>query len=108
MASPSLNAVYTRLPSSSSAPTSSDSKTFTHPLPTAPGAATTESRTAALAALREASVQLQSEVNVFLTAKMDEDNAAAAAAAVGGQNARKADDDAKEEENYGEEVVGDD
>ncbi|KAK6436662.1 hypothetical protein LTR95_007148 [Oleoguttula sp. CCFEE 5521] len=52
----------------------SSSHTFTHPLPASPSSsATTADKTAHLAALREKTAQLQSEVNVFLTQKMEED-----------------------------------
>ncbi len=46
-------------------------------------------------------VRLQDEVNVFLTARMEEDKALASLAGVKG-------DDRKEEENYGEEVGDED
>lgn len=54
-----------------------------------------------LSALRKSVVELQDEVNGFLTTKMEEDKALAASAGM------KADDKV-EEENYGEEKVEDD
>ncbi|KAJ5263832.1 hypothetical protein N7478_011437 [Penicillium angulare] len=52
-----------------------------------------------LAALRSEVPKLQDEINVYLTARMEEDKKAQ------GQLSEK---EAKEEENYGEEVVEDD
>ena len=74
------------------------SQIFTHTLPSATVTSTRE-KTAYLAALRNSVVQLQEDVNVFLTAKMEEDKASAAKSGV------KVDDKV-EEENYGEEKVG--
>ena len=74
-------------------------ETFTHPLPSASNTSTKE-KTKYLSALRTSIVQLQEEVNGFLTTKMEEDKALAAGAGM------KADDQA-EEENYGEEKVED-
>jgi hypothetical protein len=85
-----LQAFYT-------SPTSS--QTFSHPLPSA-SVTSTEEKTAFLSALRNSIVQLQEDVNGFLTTKMAEDKAMAASAGM------KADDKA-EEENYGEERVED-
>lgn len=75
-------------------------KTFTHLLPPASNKSTKE-KTMYLSALRKSVVQLQEEVNGFLTTKMEEDKALAASAGM------KADDRA-EEESYGEEKVEDD
>ena len=75
-------------------------KTFTHPLPPASNKSTKE-KTMYLSALRKSVVELQDEVNGFLTTKMEEDKALAASAGM------KADDKV-EEENYGEEKVEDD
>jgi Gon7 family len=70
------------------------SKTFKHELPTCSSdPPTTEERTAYLTELRSSIGQIQDEINVFLTQKMEEDKAQAGAAT----------DDAKAEENYGEE-----
>ena len=76
----------------------SSSHTFDHSLPSARITSTKE-KTIYLAALRHSVVQLQDNVNNFLTAKMDEDKALATN---GGVKA----DDKVEEENYGEEKVG--
>ena len=75
-------------------------KTFTYPLPPASNKSTKE-KTMYLSALRKSVVELQDEVNGFLTTKMEEDKALAASAGM------KADDKV-EEENYGEEKVEDD
>ncbi len=80
------------------APTSSQS--FSHPLPSCATTSTSE-KSAYLSALRASVVRLQDEVNVFLTARMEEDKALASLAGVKG-------DDRKEEENYGEEVGDED
>ncbi|KAF1820879.1 uncharacterized protein K489DRAFT_371858 [Dissoconium aciculare CBS 342.82] len=56
-----------------------------------------EAKTEYLSALRNNVVQLQADINTFLTQKMEEDKAAGADA----QDGRKADE--KEEEMYGEE-----
>ncbi|KAI4150695.1 MAG: hypothetical protein L6R39_002183 [Caloplaca ligustica] len=77
----------------------STSNTFTHPLPSSSTISLAE-KTEYLSSLRTSVTQLQDEVNVFLTEKMDEDKALAAKAGV------KV-DEKKEEEYYGEEDVGD-
>lgn len=84
---PALGAAYT-------SPTAAKNRTFSTPLPP------TADKTAYLSALRSSVVQLQTDVNAFLTQRMDEDKQASAA------NGAEV-DDAKEEENYGEEVVDD-
>lgn len=71
------------------------SDTFKQPLPSISKEASTEERTAYLTTLRTSITDVQGQINVFLTKKMEEDNQKAGAAA--------ALDDAKEEENYGEE-----
>ena len=85
------------LQASYTSPTSS--KTLSHPLPPA-SVTSTKEKTAYLSALRNSIVQLQEDVNGFLTTKMAEDKALAASAGL------KADDKA-EEENYGEERMED-
>lgn len=72
-------------------------KTFTHTLPSA-SVTSTKEKTAYLAAVRKSVVQLQEEVNGFLTIKMEEDKI------LSGEGGAKVDDKA-EEENYGEENV---
>lgn len=74
-------------------------QTFTHPLPTAT-VHTTREKTIYLSALRKSVIQLQEDVNGFLTSKMEDDKALAANTGV------KVDERA-EEENYGEEGVED-
>ena len=63
-------------------------------------AASTEGKVAYLNSLRSSVVQLQAQVNEFLTHKMEEDKA------LEGESAKSI-DDKKEEENYGEEIVED-
>ena len=94
---PDNSAASSKLTASYTSPTSS--QTFTQPLPSASVTSTSE-KTAYLSALRKSVVQLQEDVNFFLTAKMEEDKAIAASAGT------KADDKA-EEEHYGEEKVED-
>jgi EKC/KEOPS complex subunit GON7 len=69
---------------------------FQHGLPDCSENPSTDQRTAYLAALRSSVTQVQAEVNIFLTKKMEEDNAKSGKGTV---------NDEKEEENYGEEVV---
>ncbi|QDS73622.1 hypothetical protein FKW77_001975 [Venturia effusa] len=90
---PTLSANY-------SAP-ASEEKSFHQQLPICSQEPSPTERTAYLAALRASITGIQDQINVFLTQKMEEDNAKAGAAA-------SAEDDAKAEENYGEEVVEDD
>lgn len=75
-------------------------KAFTHTLPTSAtsSAASTEEKTRYLSALRESVVQLQGEINEFLTEKMEEDKWVASEKGGGAATV-----DEKEEENYGEE-----
>lgn len=101
---PTLTATYTH----PTAPT----KTFTHALPASPSTSTPE-KTAHLSALRHAATQLQTEINEFLTAKMEDEKAGAATAGAemhggpaapsgpGGDEEREK----EEEEAYGEERV---
>jgi len=69
-------------------------------------------RTGYLAALRQAVVSAQEQINKELTARMADDKAAEAAAAdsasVPTKKRKPGVDESKEEENYGEEVVGED
>lgn len=88
-------------------------KTFASALPAVPTSASTEDKTAFIAALRANVSQMQDDMNLFLTQKMDEDKAreadaanTATAAARGAK--RSALDEAREEEMYGEEVVDED
>ena len=76
------------------------SHSFNQNLTTSPTPGSTKAKTAYLSELRGAVTKLQSEVNTFLTQKMEEDKANAA-----GEGGKA---DEKEEENYGEEVVEDD
>jgi len=75
---------------------SGDSQTFTANLRSCPANPSTEQRTSYLSELRTGISQVQGDINVFLTQKMEEDKAEAGRSAL---------NDEKEEENYGEEVV---
>jgi hypothetical protein len=74
---------------------SSSGELFSHHLPACPETPSTEQRTAHLSGLRANILKLQSQVNVFLTQKMDDQKAAAAATTR----------EQEEEENYGEEMI---
>lgn len=84
----SLQAVY-------SAPDTSN--TIHHEFPASDGSLA--SKTAHLTALKTLIPQLQDEVNVYLTARMEEDKKA---------QGNLSEKEAKEEENYGEEPVEED
>lgn len=72
------------------------SQTISLELPAIPrDGGSVQDKTAYLSALRAKAFEMQSEVNIFLTQKMEEDKAAEA----GGKSVA----DQKEEENYGEE-----
>ncbi|KAJ6010428.1 EKC/KEOPS complex subunit Gon7 [Penicillium sp. IBT 35674x] len=92
MANTPLQAVYT-------APDAT--KSFQHAIPMTSGTAADPLATKLthLRALQSLVPKLQDEINVYLTARMEEDKKAQ------GQTSEK---EAKEEENYGEEVVEDD
>jgi hypothetical protein len=68
------------------------------------GGDSVEQKTAYLSALRTDIVQLQADINAFLTQKMGEDQKAAG----GGAQGKSAAADQKEEEMYGEEDPEDD
>jgi hypothetical protein len=87
---PALSASYL-------APTS-EAKTFSHNVSSCQPDISTGDRTKYLSDLRSSVHKLQAEVNVFLTAKMEEDRKAE----LDGEKA-----DEHEEENYGEEVAED-
>lgn len=96
MATQTATATYT-------SPTSTSPHTITStPLPSLSSSSppSTSDRTAYLDGLSASIIQLQANVNTFLTQKMEEDKAAAEKEG----KASKVDDE-KEEENYGEEVV---
>jgi ADP-heptose:LPS heptosyltransferase len=71
---------------------------FSHELPACPEEPSTEQRTAHLSSLRSNVIKLQSQVNVFLTKKMEDQ---AVADAAGKASAKEK----EEEENYGEEII---
>jgi phosphoribosylanthranilate isomerase len=93
--------------SSASAKLSADYKsptgqhTFSYEVPAVSGNQSTEETTDFLAKLRQSAVQMQQDINTFLTQKMDEDKAMESTKDV--QHTAKVDED-KEEDNYGEEV----
>ncbi len=100
---PILSATYT---------SPSSTKTFTHPisaaLPSPETPTAVQDKVAYLAELRGSTKQLQEEINVFLTQKMEEDKKATAdVAGVEGpqEEGGKKKDELMEEENYGEEEV---
>jgi hypothetical protein len=97
---PALTGNYTHL----SNLTDNAAHSFQHPLPSLPENASTDDRTAFLNALRENVAALQDEVNVFLTAKMEEDKSREGGDTAAGKKV----DEEKEEQNYGEEVMEDD
>lgn len=96
----------------------SDTKIFTNPisapLPSPDTPTAVKDKVNYLSELRASTKQLQEEINVFLTQKMEEDKAGVAVAGrdvVGGSGGAKKgvekSKDELEEERYGEEVVGD-
>lgn len=101
---PALTAEYTN--------PSAASKSFTHALPACPFDPSASEKTTLLSALRSAVTELQSEINEFLTQKMEEDKAGALTAGAemhGGDKAggEEEGDSEAEEEGYGEEKVED-
>lgn len=95
-----VKAVYTSLHS----PTP---RTFHHPVSsllratTSSGEETTGTKTAYLAELKGVVTEMQGEINLFLTERMEEDKKALAVLG-------SAEQEAKEEANYGEEAIEDD
>ncbi|EEQ87408.2 hypothetical protein RJZ56_006134 [Blastomyces dermatitidis] len=85
--------------------------TFAHtlstPLPRSSDSSETPAKTAYLSELRGAVSSLQTEVNEFLTTRMDEDNSNNRQASGGGSDKAKNERERREEENYGEEVLDD-
>jgi hypothetical protein len=75
----------------------SGTHTFSHTLPS-PSATTVSEKTAYLSTLRSKSAELQSEINAFLTQKMEEDVKAAE-----GRPSKRSKKEEREEEMYGEE-----
>lgn len=90
------NSVTTNLKAEYSSP--GTSKTFAHLLPSS-YTATTKDKILYLSTLHRSVVQLQDEINTFLTSKMEDDKALALKAGIN--------TDDKEEENYGEEIEED-
>ncbi len=82
------------------------------PLPPSKTPIPVKDKVAYLSELRASTKQLQEEINVFLTQKMEEDKAAANATAAEGPEggSKEGEDDSKDElmeENYGEVEIGD-
>jgi len=100
---PALKAVYASLHS----PTS---HTFHHPVSSSLRAATssgeeaTRTKTAYLAELKGLVTEMQGEINLLLTERMEEDKKALAVLG----STQDAEQEAKEEANYGEEAMEDD
>lgn len=78
-----------------------ESKVFTYAVP-APGGQSVAAKVDSLAQTRSSVKKLQEDINVFLTAKMEQDKAAQGGGAVSKVK------DEEEEANYGEEVVEED
>lgn len=101
--SDALRAVYT------SPQPEPQTQTFQRQLPSLPVSSESASpesvktKSTYLAELRQLVPQLQDEINVFLTERMEEDKQAAEE-----QGAKQLEREAKEEENYGEENVEED
>lgn len=95
----SICAVYT-----SPASTQTFEQPISSPLSNGPPTEKTRTKTAYLAELRQLVPKIQTDVNVFLTERMEEDKKAAEAQ--GRQVSEK--EAAEEEENYGEENVEED
>ncbi|KAI1906470.1 hypothetical protein LOZ61_006655 [Ophidiomyces ophidiicola] len=96
-----ISAVY-RAPAPLSHPETPLQHTTQHRLTTSLSSHTadnTTNKTTYLSELRNSVVSLQAEINLYLTARMEEDKAQQLK--VGGK------DESKDEENYGEEVVDD-
>lgn len=78
-------------------------KTFSSALPAVPTSDSVENKTAFISAVRVSVSQMQDDVNIFLTQRMDEEKAQETAFA-GARTKTK--DEEREEEMYGEEDVG--
>lgn len=79
---------------------------FSSALPPQPtNTAPVEEKTAFISATRTSATQMQTDINAYLTEKMEEDKAQEVAAILGG---KKSKDEEREEEMYGEEDVGED
>lgn len=81
------------------------SNTFRQPI-SSPQPTDTKSKAEYMNSLRSATKSLQSNINEFLTAKMEQDKQAAAQSITNGTKHKPRDEE--EEENYGEEKVEDD
>lgn len=84
----------TQLIASYKSPTSTQTMSIELPTPPKDGAGSVQDKTAYLSALRAKASEMQSEINAFLTQKMEEDKAA---------ESNKSAADQREEERYGEE-----
>ncbi len=111
------DAVKTTLDATYTSPSSA--KTFTHPISaplpsSSPPDTAVEDKVTYLSELRASTRQLQEEINVFLTQKMEEDKAAASVAGMEGappEEGKKKDEEKSQDEsmedNYGEEEEDD-
>ncbi|EEH35736.1 hypothetical protein PAAG_00059 [Paracoccidioides lutzii Pb01] len=110
-----LQATYTApttSPTSQISPKPEQTYTFAHPLASSlsrspSGTHNTAAKTAYLSELRGAVSVLQTEINEFLTARMEEDSNTNRRSATDGVDETKRERERKEEENYGEEVLDD-
>lgn len=82
----------------------SGQRNFSYALPATINSESTKEVTASLSDLRKSALQMQKDINVFLTQKMEEDKATSNSN--GTSTSTKVDED-KEEDNYGEEVEED-
>lgn len=78
-----------------------NTNTFHFPLPTLTHPPSKQNTTAYLSALRKTVAQVQTDINIFLTRKMEEEKEYTVA---NGNGSSTKIDEQKEEENYGEEV----
>lgn len=93
----------TQLSASYSSP--SESQTFKLPLPTSPPEQDVQAKTTYLSSLRAQTGQLQSQINAYLTSKMEEEKQEANSSTLlsGSKPSR---DEEREEQMYGEEDSG--
>jgi hypothetical protein len=100
--SPPVELKFQTLSATYTSPTN-ESFTHEHKIPTPPTSKTID-RIAYLAALREATTEMQEAINKDLTARMEEDKAREGAI----NGVKQGVDETKEEDNYGEEVAEED
>jgi len=94
-----MMAPQTELIATYSSPT--NNHTFNYPLQTISSDASTKEKTSYITDLRTKTSQLQSDINAYLTERMEEDKAQEVAKGAAKKSAR---DEQREEDMYGEEV----